>query len=168
MEGHCIMKTVWFYQKRLKKQAFVTFKLCFGKWSYVSWCALSVARNRLCPVSRFQLVQLRRTISVTRAGVRTVDLFFGRILKSMPLKSAGLPHARSNDALLAWASHKSCADDWTWCHVWDLEEAMKYSGSPTDMHLASGCQFPGASGLGNQTSYEGGVEVGVGWQQCKI
>ena len=104
MEGHCIMKTVWFYQKRLKKQAFVTFKLCFGKWSYVSWCALSVARNRLCPVSRFQLVQLRRTISVTRAGVRTVDLFFGRILKSMPLKSAGLPHARSNDALLAWAS----------------------------------------------------------------
>ena len=104
MEGHCIMKTVWFYQKRLKKQAFVTFKLCFGKWSYVSWCALSVARNRLCPVSRFQLVQLRRTISVTRAGVRTVDLFFGRILKSMPLKSARLPHARSNDALLAWAS----------------------------------------------------------------
>ena len=94
MGGHCIIKTVWFYQKRLKKQAFVSFKLCFGKWSCpmypdVRWACQGIV-SALCHGSSLCSFVEQSQCDVTPAlacwhyrvdaGGRTVDLFFGRIL----------------------------------------------------------------------------------------
>ena len=89
--GQCIMKTVLFYQKRLKNQLLFLSSSVLGSgpmYPDVRWACQGIV-SALCHGSSLCSFVEQSQYDVTRAlashyrvdaGVRTVDLFFGRIL----------------------------------------------------------------------------------------